>query len=71
MFTIDVTLLYVALFNVALFLILLLMLHHFNASLFYVVLFDVALFIVVLAHVALCKYFTILCFPILILCHLM
>ena len=47
------------------------MLHCFNVSLFYVARFDVTLFIFALAHVALCAYYTVLCSPILILCHFM
>ena len=47
------------------------MLHYFNVSLFYVALFDGILFIVAIAHVAQCKYCTILCSPISILYSLM
>ena len=45
--------------------------HYFNASLFYVVLVAITLSIIELAHIALCKYYTMLCSPILILCCLM
>ena len=75
MFTVSCYTFHVALinfvsFNVALFLISLLMLHFFNISPIYVARFDVAPFADALSNVALCKCCTVLCSTILMFYHL-